>query len=219
MDIEHIGQPYRHGRRGANLSLDSEVGYNTSMRLKPLIFFAVVASLAGLAIYQEINGPGPTLQGSEAPDFELKNFEGETVHFSDFEGELVFLNFWATWCGPCIDELPAMMVMNQTFEGRPFKMLGISVDTNWDQVVSYLNEHGFELDTVLDPGQRVKQDYRVTGFPETFLIDGNGIVLKKYIGPYPWDDARMIAEVEQFLRTVESPPVTATPLGDDVASD
>lgn len=101
-----------------------------------------------------------------------------------------------------------MMTMRETFTGRPFEMLGISVDTNWDQVHQYLDEHGFELSTVLDPGQRVKQDYRVTGFPETFLIDGNGIVLKKYIGPWPWDDARMIAEVDGFLREVEHAPVT-----------
>ncbi len=190
------------------------------MRLKPLIFFTVVGCLAGLAIHKEINGPGPTLQGSVAPDFELKNFAGETVRLSDFEGKLVFLNFWATWCGPCIEELPAMMKMNDAFEGRPFEMLGISVDTSWDVVQRYLNEHGFELDTVLDPGQSVKLDYRVTGFPETFLIDGNGVVLKKYIGPWPWDDARMIAEVDRFLQTVEqTPPGTETQSGGPGAGD
>jgi peroxiredoxin len=176
------------------------------MRLKPLIFFAIVASLAGLAIYQEMQNPGPTLQGSIAPDFELKNAAGEIVRLSDFEGDLVFLNFWATWCEPCLQELPAMMTMNETFRDRPFTMLGISVDTRWEQVENYLTENNFELNTVLDPGQRVKLDYRVTGFPETFLIDGNGIVLKKYIGAWPWDDARMLAEVEEFLERVESEP-------------
>ena len=187
------------------------------MRPKTLIFFAVVAGLAGLAIHQEVNGPGPTLQGSEAPDFELRNYEGETVRLSDFEGRLVFLNFWATWCGPCIEELPAMMEMNAHFDGRPFTMLGISVDTSWDIVQGYLTENGFELDTVLDPGQRVKRDYRVTGFPETFLIDGNGTVLEKYIGPYPWDDARMIARVEEHLRAVESPAATQAPGDHDLS--
>jgi peroxiredoxin len=180
------------------------------MRLKPLLFFGVVSFLAGLAVYQELQNPGPTLQGSVAPEFELKNADGEIVRLSDFKGNLVFLNFWATWCEPCIRELPAMMVMNETFAGRPFKMLGISVDTNWDDVRSYLDEHGFELSTVLDPGQRVKQDYRVTGFPETFLIDSNGTVLKKYIGPWPWDDSRMISEVEELLERVESAPLQST---------
>ena len=202
-----------------NLPLKTDVRYNIDMRLKPLLFFGVVGCLAALAIYQELQGPGPTLQGSQAPDFELKNSEGETVRLSDYRGNLVFLNFWATWCPPCIEELPAMMEMNRTFEGRRFEMLGISVDTRWDDVNGYLDEHGFELSTVLDPGQNTKQAYKVTGFPETFLIDGDGTVLKKYIGAWPWATPKMIAEVEGFLEMVESTPVTrlepgGIPIGD-----
>jgi peroxiredoxin len=188
--------------------MTSDVRYNSDMRLKPLFFFAVVGSLAALAIYQELQGPGPTLQGSPAPNFALKNSEGETVRLSDYRGNLVFLNFWATWCGPCIDELPAMMEMNQTFAGRRFEMLGISFDTSWDEVNGYLDEHGFELSTVLDPSQSMRQEYRTTGVPETFLIDGNGTVLKKYIGGMQWASPNMIAEVEEFLNTVENTPVT-----------
>ena len=194
------------------------MGYNTRMRLKPVIFFTIVALLAGLAIYQEIQNPGPTLQGSVAPDFELKNAEGEIVRLSDFKGDLVFLNFWATWCEPCIRELPAMMTMEETFAGRPFTMLGISVDTSWEQVEGYLEEHGFALNTVLDPGQRVKQEYRVTGFPETFLIDGDGVVLKKYIGPWPWDDSRMLAEVEALIERVEADPGSGQTIGSNDTS-
>jgi peroxiredoxin len=178
------------------------------MRPKALIFFTVVGLLAALAIYQELEGPGPTLQGSQAPEFELKNFEGETVRLSDFRGKLVFLNFWATWCGPCIDELPAMMEMKKAFAGRPFEMLGISFDTSWDEVNSYLDENGIELSTVLDPAQINRVEFRTTGVPETFLIDGNGMVLKKYIGPWTWDSPNMIAEVEGYLERVERTPIT-----------
>jgi peroxiredoxin len=178
------------------------------MRLKPVIFFGTVALLAGLAIYQELQAPGPTLVGSEAPDFALRNFEGETVRLSDYRGKLVFLNFWATWCEPCIREIPDMMTMKEALEGRPFEMLAISVDTSWDDVNSYLDEHGFELPTVLDPGQAVKLEYRVTGFPETFLVSvdagGTGTVLAKYIGERAWAEPRWFDEVERFVVTVES---------------
>ena len=182
----------------------SVLEYNTSMRLKPLVFFAVVGLLAALAIYQELQGPSPTLQGSQAPDFELKNSQGNIVRLSDYRGNLVFLNFWATWCGPCIDELPAMMEMNGQFAGRSFEMLGVSFDTDWDDVNGYLDEHRIELSTVLDPAQTMRQSFRTTGVPETFLIDGNGIVLKKYIGAKPWSTPYMIAEVEEMLNMVET---------------
>jgi peroxiredoxin len=177
------------------------------MRLKPIIFFGVVVLLAALAIYQETQAPGPTLVGSEAPDFSLRNFQGETIHLSDYRGKLVFLNFWATWCEPCIREIPDMMRVKDALEGRDFEMLAISVDTSWDDVNAYLDENGFELPTVLDPGQAVKLEYRVTGFPETFLVsvdnDGTGTVMAKYIGERPWAEPRWFDEIERFLSSVE----------------
>ena len=199
--------------------MHSDVGYNNDMRLKPLLFFAVVGCLAASAIYQELQGPGPTLQGAQAPDFALKDSEGEIVRLSDYRGNLVFLNFWATWCGPCIEELPAMMELNQAFAGRRFEMLGISFDTSWDDVNGYLDEHGFELSTVLDPGQSMRQEYRTTGVPETFLVDGNGTVVKKYIGAMPWSAPNMIAEVEGFLETVEKTPITQSKPGGIIIGD
>lgn len=181
------------------------------MRLKPVIFFGIVALLAGFVIYDGLQAPPPTLVGAEAPNFSLRNFEGETIQLSDYAGKLVFLNFWATWCEPCIREIPDMMTIKERFDGRPFDMLAISVDTRWEDVNTYLEENGFALPTVLDPGQAVTLDkYRVTGFPETFLVsvdqNGRGTVLAKYIGERAWAEPRWFDEVDRFVKTVEQSP-------------
>jgi peroxiredoxin len=173
------------------------------MRLKPLIFFTVVGSLAALLIYQEYQGPGPTLEGSPAPAFELSDENGAMVSLEDSRGKLVFLNFWATWCAPCVDEIPDMMALDRRFEGRPFQMLAVSVDTEWSKVHQFYRQHGFDLPTLLDPGRQVAGDYRVFGFPETFLIDGNGVVVRKFIGPRPWTDPQVVAGIEALVRAEE----------------
>jgi len=173
------------------------------MRLKPLIFFTVVGFLAALMIYREYQGPGPTLEGALAPAFELQNENGEMVSLDQYRGKLVFLNFWATWCAPCVDEIPDMMALNSQFEGRPFQMLAISVDTDWQMVNDFYAEHGFDLPTLLDPGRQVASDYRATGYPETFLIDGDGVIARKYIGPMPWTHPQIVAEVEDLVRAEE----------------
>jgi peroxiredoxin len=176
------------------------------MRLKPLIYFSVVAFLAGLMIYREQQGPALTLEGAPAPAFELEDENGETVSLSDHRGKLVFLNFWATWCGPCVDEIPDMMALNAQFRDRPFQMLAISVNTDWTAVRDFYALHGFELPTLLDPGRQASSDYRAFAFPETFLIDGEGIVIRKYVGAVAWTHPRVVAEVEALVRAEEQRP-------------
>lgn len=173
------------------------------MRLKPIIFFTVVGALAFLMIYREVSGPGPTLVGAEAPAFELEDAQGRVATLEDYRGKLVFLNLWATWCEPCIREMPDMMAMNRAFEGRPFQMLAISVDTRWSAVEAFYAEYGIDLPTFLDPGRQVYDDYKALGIPETFLIDGNGRILRKYIGPVEWTSPQVMAEVEGYLRQEE----------------
>src|SRR5262245_61519597 len=107
------------------------------MRIKPVVFFAAVALIAGLLIYREAtrgDNPGVIDQGQLAPDFTLKDKNGKEVKLSDYRGDLVFLNFWATWCPPCVDEMPEMELLNRAFKGRKFQMVLVSVDSDWATV-------------------------------------------------------------------------------------
>jgi len=159
--------------------------------------------LAGLMIYREYQGPGPTLEGTPAPAFELRDESGVPVSLEDFRGKLVFLNFWATWCAPCVQEIPDMMALNGRFQGRLFQMLAVSVNTEWSDVEEFYQEHSVDLPTLLDPGRQASSEYRVFAFPETFLINGEGMVVRKFVGAMKWTDPQFIAEVENLLQIEE----------------
>jgi peroxiredoxin len=172
-------------------------------RLKPLIFFLIVGSIAGYFVYREVTRvgkPGVLNIGQQAPDFTLKDENGRLVKLSDYRGKLVFLNFWATWCGPCVDEMPEMETMNKLFKDRKFQMLSVSIDIKWDVVKDFYKKYNLTIPVILDPGQQVARDlYKATGWPETFLIDPNGYLIKHVIGPAHWADPRVMAQIEQMI--------------------
>ena len=104
-------------------------------RAKPIIFFLIVGSIAGYFVYKEVTRvgqPGVINIGQQAPGFSIKDANGHEVKLTDYRGKLVFLNFWATWCAPCVDEMPEMESMYRAFKDRKFQMLAISIDTEWD---------------------------------------------------------------------------------------
>ena len=173
------------------------------MQVKPIIFFLVVGLIAGSFVYREMartDNFGVINIGQQAPDFAIKDRSGKEVKLSDHRGNLVFLNVWATWCVPCIDEMPEMLVVNNLFKDKKFKMMAVSLDTDWSYVDKFYKEHNLDLPTYLDPGRRVSELYKTTGVPEPFIMGPNGTVLKKVIGhPENWSDPRVLAVLESML--------------------
>jgi peroxiredoxin len=147
--------------------------------------------------------------GSVAPDFTVKDESGKPVKLSDLRGNLVLLNFWATWCIPCQDEAPDLHRLNQAFSGRKFRMMAVSVDTEWEVVHAFNKKYQVSLPTYLDPGQQAARRYKVDKFPETFIIDRNGSVLKHFWKPpQGWAQFTstldgMIEEQETALRAAQ----------------
>src|SRR6266704_1689255 len=121
-------------------------------RLKAILFFVVVSSVAGYFVYKEVTRvgePGIINIGQQAPDFSIKDQSGRVVKLSDYRGKLVFLNFWGTWCQPCVKEMPAMEKMYQTFKDRKFQMLAVSIDNDWKEVNEFYQEHNLTLPAFL----------------------------------------------------------------------
>jgi peroxiredoxin len=144
----------------------------------------------------------PPKIGEKVPDFVLKDRSGKTFQLSSFRGNLVFLNFWATWCPPCVEEIPAMEVLNQRFKAKKFMMIAVSVDDSWERIDTFLNalSHPPSFLVLLDEDKALTTGiYGTEKFPETYLIGPDGTLLKKFAGSYNWTDPKQLKEFETLL--------------------
>ncbi|WP_232214192.1 peroxiredoxin family protein [Bacillus sp. SG-1] len=122
--------------------------------------------------------PGPKL-GTMAPDFTLQTLTGETISLADLKGEKVLINFWAAWCTPCTQELPALEEFNKT--NQDIKVISINIDPE-DHAEEFARDAGISFPVLLDEDDKVNEDYQVISIPTTMLIDEKGYVINKHIG-------------------------------------
>jgi thiol-disulfide isomerase/thioredoxin len=126
----------------------------------------------------------PAMSG--APDFNLLDTNGNPVGLTAYRGKLVLLNFWATWCGPCKEEMPSMERLSLNFGGHGFAVLAINQRENAALVNKFMKTHGLSFTTALDTTGRVAGYYRVYGIPVSYLVDGNGQAIGMKSGPMDW---------------------------------
>ncbi len=127
---------------------------------------------------------GPRI-GEVVPDFVLPRLDGKVLKLSNYRGKIVMLNLWATWCPPCIAEMPLLNTIAERYGPKGLSVVGIAGDENADDVRSFVQETPLQFDVLLDPHGAVGTEYGITGYPETFLIDREGKLLVKFIGPLP----------------------------------
>jgi len=174
-------------------------------RIKAIVFFVVVGLIAGGFVYrqaQHTGDPGVINIGQKAPEFSIKDESGRLVKLSDFRGKVVFVNFWGTWCPSCVDEMPEIQKLYEHFKGRKFEMLEVSIDNDWPEIHQFYKDHNLALPTYLDPGHQIATLYKVYKFPETFLIDGNGNVVRHTWYEH-WADPRVVAKVEGLINQAD----------------
>ena len=150
------------------------------------MLFALILSLAGC-----YNSPKPTRIGAEAPDFVVQDAERK-VALHDFKGNVVVLNFWATWCAPCVEEMPSLIQMSQRVKPNGVTVLGVSIDVDKSAYDSFLKQYGVPFTTVRDPDQKSPALYGTTGWPETFIVDRQGVLRRKFVGPVDWTDPEIV---------------------------
>ncbi|MGD8319867.1 MAG: TlpA disulfide reductase family protein [Gemmatimonadota bacterium] len=139
----------------------------------------------------------PVITGTEAPDFAATNMEGQKVHLSDYRGRVVLVNIWATWCGPCRNEMPSMERLYQDLKDTDFEILAVSIDAaagttddfgrRGGDLQAFADELGLTFPILHDPTGKIEQTYQTTGVPETFLIGRDGVIYKKVAGGTDWD--------------------------------
>lgn len=142
----------------------------------------------------------PALAGNQAPDFTLAGPAGET-RLSSLKGNLVLVHFWATWCPPCREELPELARLDKAMAGKPFRLLGISVDKEGNGAVQRLfGQLKITIPVLFDPSAQVAQQYGTTGVPETFIVSPTGVILKKIVGPLDWNSPEVLAYLADAMK-------------------
>jgi len=161
---------------------------------------AAVLAAALLAWLFAGDAPAPVDRGSPAPPFELPRIgETGTLSLASLRGKVVLLNFWATWCAPCEEELPAMQRLHRELSGSAFELVAISVDADQAPVLEFRQRMGLGFTLLLDSDQRVARSYQTFRFPETLLIGPDGVILERYVGPKDWDAPVYLDRIRRLL--------------------
>ena len=140
------------------------------------------------------SGTRPPRIGSNAPDFTVQDSQNK-VTLSQYRGQVVVLNFWATWCPPCVEEMPSLVEMQRRLKAKGVTVLAVSMDVDEKAYNRFLKDHGVNLLTVRDPDQKSNALYGTFKFPETYVIDRNGVMRRKFIGAVDWTEP----EIMDFL--------------------
>ena len=139
-------------------------------------------------------GTRPSRIGNNAPDFIVKDAD-RTVKLSDYRGQVVVLNFWASWCPPCIQETPSLVQMQARLKDKGVVVLGVSEDADEDAYHRFLQRFSVNMVTVRDPSAKTKGLYGTVLIPETFIIDRKGVVRRKFVSAVDWNTP----EITDFL--------------------
>lgn len=168
--------------------------------------WALAAVLAGgvlATIWYTEPVPAPLEAGRPAPAFALPRLTGgEPATLGALRGKVVLVNFWATWCKPCEDEMPAMERLYHSLAGESFELLAVSVDVGDAEVVAFRERLGLSFPILRDPDRRTANRYQSLRFPESWLIGADGVLVARFIGPREWD----APEYEQRIRALLGGP-------------
>jgi thiol-disulfide isomerase/thioredoxin len=215
VDERELARRLERGRAFAMGTLDPRAtltrGRPVTRRTKVVFAAAVTLGISGVfaqkALQKLVFDPELDLQALEvetqhfpAPPFSLPDDKGHTLSLADYRGKVVFLNFWATWCPPCRDEMPSMIQLAKALGGRrDFALLALSVDDGWGPVREFFagRDPGFTI--LLDKGARTSQAYGTQKYPESYIIDRRGNVVAKFQGPRDWEDPAALGYLKRLI--------------------
>jgi peroxiredoxin len=139
--------------------------------------------------------------GSKSPNFELLDINNNKIKLDDLKGSVVFINFWATWCQSCIEEIPSMDRLFKSFStNSEFKPITILYRDSLNNALNFLKTNNYSLPIYLNPDESAARSFGITGVPETYIIDKRGILVRKVIGPADWDSPNEINMIAELLK-------------------
>ena len=143
--------------------------------------------------------PDPPAQGAPAPPFELLDLDGRPHRLADFAGQVVVLNFWATWCPPCVEEMPSLQQLEDLLGEDGLTVVAVSVDERYADIAPFVNEHGLRFLVLHDLGKRVSRRYEIFQFPETWIIGRDGALASHIVGARDWSAPESLRVFRELL--------------------
>jgi cytochrome c biogenesis protein CcmG, thiol:disulfide interchange protein DsbE len=173
------------------------------------IIVVVGALVLGGLIWVNRDRFTPLDVGSRAPDYAALTLVGDTVELASFRGDVVLLNIWATWCPPCVREMPALQRLHEELEPQGLRIIAVSVDAAvgalgafgqpGGDVAEFRDDFGITFTVLHDPSGRIQSLYQVNGLPTTYLIDRDGRIRRKVLGAAEWDEPRFADDIRRIL--------------------
>ncbi|UCD66536.1 MAG: TlpA family protein disulfide reductase [Deltaproteobacteria bacterium] len=165
--------------------------------MKKIIFLLLTGYLA---LFIAACGEGPVaVVGNPAPRLDTVDMKGDVWSLSKHKGQVVFVNFWATWCAPCREEMPSMQKLYDKLPKDKFKMVALYNRDKPELVKNFINKLGLTIPILSDESNIIGARYGITGLPETFIIDKQGVIREKIIGPAQWDSPENIEMLTKYI--------------------
>ena len=172
--------------------------------MKELVrLLAVVAVLAAAAfgfVYMQKRKGYALKIGQPAPAFELGRLDGAATSLASYRGRVVLINLWASWCAPCLTEMPSLERLHRRLGADGLVVLGVSADDEEKNIRDVLAKLALTFPILRDPDGRMANAYRATGYPETYLVDKNGVLRATYVGPVEWDSPEVVSRIRNLLQ-------------------
>lgn len=170
-------------------------GIDKALRLGILVLTVALVAVVASTLRERL-----VVAGDSAPSVSVTTDTGRKISTSDFGGKILVVNFWATWCPPCISELPSLNQMAAEVKGSGVVVLGISVDKDKVAYDKFLKKVKLNFETSRDPAADISSEYGTFKYPETYVINRDGKVLEKFIADQPWTDPAIIARLKGYAR-------------------
>ena len=139
--------------------------------------------------------------GLSAPELVLHDESGKKYTLSDLKGSVVFLNFWATWCPPCREEMPSIQnLYRQLKDQKGFRMITILYRDDYEKAKKFMSDNHYEFPVLMDNRERTADSYGVTGVPETYLVDKKGVLRERVIGPAEWSSPQVVSLISGLIK-------------------